>query len=401
MDVRRDFPVLDKEDLAYLDTAATSLTPRRVLHRMDEYYVNYSANVHRGVYRLSHEATRLYEDARRAVAGFVNADADEIVFTRGASSALNLVAKAYEPEIGPGDEILISELEHHSNLLPWQQLAKRTGATLTYIPLTEEGRITVQALKSVLTRQTKLVAITHVSNVMGYETPVRELSALAHEKGATVIVDAAQSAPHMPLDVRRIDCDFLAFSSHKMLGPTGVGALYGKRRHLERLEPVEYGGDMVEETGLHDATWQKPPLKFETGTPPIAEVIGFGEAVRYLEELGLEAVREHEKQLAEYTLSQLDAMEGITVYNPTTDSGIVTFNIDGVHPHDVVTVLDQEGVSLRAGHHCAQLVMAFLNQTATLRASFYVYNDHSDVDRLVRGLQKARDFFAGFEEGLR
>ncbi len=392
-DIRADFPVLDDETLVYLDTAATSLTPHRVLHKMNDYYRKYSANVHRGVYRLSHEATELYNDARRTVARLINAEEDEVVFTRGASNALNMVARMLAPYIQEGDEIITSELEHHSHFLPWQRIAKERGAKLIFVPLDQNGRIQLQAFKNVLSPRTRVVALTHVSNVMGYLTPIEKITELAHAHGAYVSVDAAQSVPHMEVDVKRIDCDFLAFSAHKMLGPTGFGILYGKRKHLDAFEPVEFGGDMVGIAEKDTLTYQKPPLKFETGTPPIAEAIGFAEAIDYLEEKGLETIREHEKRLAEYAHKALSGLEDVVIYNKDADAGIITFNLKGVHPHDVVTVLDDDNIALRAGHHCAQLVMQWLSVAATLRASFYLYNTRDDIDRLIESLKRARDFF--------
>ena len=399
LSLKKDFPVFDQNDIAYLDTAATSLTPRSVIGKLTDYYNNYSANVHRGVYRLSHEATELYNATREATARFINAEFEEIVFTRGASSALNLVAFGYGlSNLNPGDEIIISELEHHSNFLPWQQVAKKTGAKVVYVPLSEEGRIEVEAFASVLNENTKIVALTHVSNVMGYITPIKAITELAHSQNAVVCVDAAQSAPHLQIDVKEIDCDFLAFSSHKMLGPKGLGVLYGKKKRLENMEPVEYGGDMVETASKDGSTWQAPPLKFETGTPPIASVVAFFEALRYLQNIGFVALKEHEQRLNKYVLDAFSNIESVKVYNPTSETGMVTFNIEGVHPHDVVTVLDEDNIALRAGHHCAQPLMQWLGVVATLRASFYVYNTLEDCDRLIESVKKAVTFFK--EAGL-
>ncbi|MFW5914010.1 MAG: aminotransferase class V-fold PLP-dependent enzyme, partial [Bacillota bacterium] len=373
LDLKKDFPVFKTKDLVYLDTAASSLTPETVIRTMNEYYEKMPVNVHRGVYELSHKATEAYEESREKIARFIGADFEEVIFTRGASSALNMLARMVETNIEAGDEIIVSELEHHSHLLPWQQLAKRKGAKLKYVPLTKEGRITVENFKSVLSDKTKVVALTGVSNVLGYKTPLSNIIALAHEKDAIVSVDAAQMAPHETIDVRKLDCDFLAFSGHKMLGPTGIGILYGKRALLDRLEPLEYGGDMVDIAELHDASWKDTPYKFETGTPPIAEAIGLGAAVDYLNAIGMQKIIEHEQALHAYTMEHLSKLEGITVYNPTCETGIIAFNIDGVHPHDAVTFFDEDNVALRAGHHCAQPVMKFLDVIATLRASMYLY----------------------------
>ncbi|MFW6285261.1 MAG: aminotransferase class V-fold PLP-dependent enzyme [Bacillota bacterium] len=393
LDLKKDFPVFKAKDLVYLDTAASSLTPAPVIRAMNAYYETMPVNVHRGVYELSHQATEAYEEAREKIARFIGADFEEVIFTRGASSALNMFARMYETNIDAGDEIIISELEHHSHLLPWQQLAKRRGAKLRYVPLTKEGRITTSNFKSVLNAKTKVVALTGVSNVLGYKTPLSEIIPLAHKNGAIVSVDAAQLAPHDIIDVRKLDCDALAFSGHKMLGPTGIGVLYGKRALLDALEPLEYGGDMVDVAELHDASWKDSPYKFETGTPPIAEAIGLGAAVDYLNAIGMQNIIDHEQTLHAYTMERLSKLEGITVYNPTCETGIITFNIDGVHPHDAVTFFDEDNVALRAGHHCAQPVMKFLDVIATLRASMYLYNSKSDADRFIDSIKRARDFF--------
>ncbi len=396
--IQKDFPVLKRRRVHYFDTAATSLTPECVVEKQAAYYRYLSANVHRGVYQLSFETTEAYEEARRTIASFVNAAAAEIVFTRGASSSLNLVASALSSSLGEGDEIIVSELEHHSNFLPWLQAAKRRGARLVFVPLDAEGRITVENFQSVLGEKTKIVALTHVSNVMGYRTPIEAITRLAQEAGALVVVDAAQSVPHMKVDVEDIGCDFLAFSAHKALGPTGLGVLYGKLGHLEAMEPVEYGGDMVDQATKDSATWQKPPIKFETGTPPIAEVLAFAEAVRYLEGIGVDAIHEHESKLRAHTMAGLRALPGITIHNETTEGGLITLNIDGIHPHDAVTYLDTEGFCLRAGHHCAQPLMQWLDVPATLRISFYVYNTIEECDGLVEAIAKARDYFHGGSE---
>ncbi len=391
--LRDDFPLLKRKHIRYFDTAATSLTPRPVVARMKDYYENLSANVHRGVYTLSHEATEQYEAARATIARFINAFPEECVFTRGASGALNMVALGLAEKIAEGDEIVVSELEHHSNFLPWLHLAKKRRAKLVFVPLTDEGRITTENFASVLTERTKIVALTHVSNVLGYTTPVEEITRLAREKEAYVVIDAAQSVPHIPVDVKRIGCDFLVFSSHKALGPTGLGVLYGKKERLEEMDPIEYGGDMVDLAEKDHATWQDPPIKFETGTPPIAEVLGFAEAVRYMERIGRAEIKRHGENLRAHTMEKLRAMEGVTIHNESTEGSLISFNIDGVHPHDAVTILDSEGFALRAGHHCAQPLMAWLSVPATLRASFYIYNTISECDGLVEAVGRARDYF--------
>ncbi|TVP96544.1 MAG: cysteine desulfurase [Acholeplasmatales bacterium] len=397
--LRKQFPVYAYEDIVYLDTAASSLTPQAVIDGMNEYYTRFPVNVHRGVYRLSYQATEAYTAARETVAKFIKASFEEIIFTRGASSALNLVAFSYGLSVlKPGDEIILSALEHHSNLLPWQAVAKQTGAVLKFVPLDPSGRITAEAFASTLSKKTRIVALTYVSNVMGYITPLKPIIALAHEQGAVVVVDAAQAAPHHAINVKELDCDFLAFSGHKMCGPTGIGVLYGKAHLLKAMPPIEYGGDMNDHVTLHDAVYKDPPYRFETGTPPIAEALGLASAIRFLQDIGLDAIAEHARHLREKALAGIEAISGITVYNPTTETGIITFNLDDVHPHDAVTYFDADGIALRAGHHCAQTVMQWLQVDATLRASFYLYNTDDDVKRFLDTLRRARTFFteAGF-----
>jgi cysteine desulfurase/selenocysteine lyase len=388
------FPVLQDSSLVYLDSAASSLKPFSVLNAMDEYYYEYGVNVHRGVYKLSYIATEHYEKARQTVADFISASFEEIIFTKGASSALNLVASSYGlNNLTKEDEIIVSELEHHSHLLPWQNVSRITGAKLVYLPLDKDGRITIDGFLQVLSDKTKVVALTLTSNVMGYITPIKEIIALAHKKGAIVSVDAAQAAPHMKINVQDLDCDFLAFSGHKMLGPTGIGVLYGKRNLLSSMPPVEFGGDMNDNVEKYTATWKDVPYKFETGTPPIAEAIGFAKAIEYLEKIGLDQIHEHELSLARYVIKQMKEIDGIEIYNEHTDTGIISFNLTDVHPHDAITFFDQDNICMRAGHHCAQLVIKYLNVPATLRASFYLYNDKEDCDRFIDSLKRARTFF--------
>jgi cysteine desulfurase/selenocysteine lyase len=392
--MKQDFPVLEDKTLTYLDTAASSLKPKRVLDAMDEYYKKYGVNVHRGVYNISFVATEKYEGARDKVAKFINAKFEEIIFTRGASSALNLVASSYGlNNLNKDDEIIVSELEHHSHVLPWQNVSNITGAKLVYVPLDNEGRISIENFKSVLNKNTKVVALNYVSNVMGYVSPIKEIITLAHEVGAVVSVDAAQAAPHMKLDVIDLDCDFLSFSGHKMLGPTGIGVLYGKRALLDAMPPIEFGGDMNDNVNLFDASWKDSPYKFETGTPPIAEVIGLASAIDYLEEVGLDNIAKHEYELKEYTVKRMKEIPDIIVYNETSETGIVSFNIKGVHPHDAITFFDGDNICMRAGHHCAQLVIKWLEVLATLRISFYLYNTVEDCDKFIESLKGARDFF--------
>ncbi|WP_044736227.1 cysteine desulfurase [Geobacillus kaustophilus] len=399
-EIRALFPILHQQvnghPLIYFDSAATSQKPLPVIEALDRYYREYNSNVHRGVHTLGTKATDAYEGAREKVRRFLNAQsAQEIIFTRGTTASLNLVAASYgRANVKEGDEIVITYMEHHSNLIPWQQLAKQTGATLKYIPLQEDGTIDWGDAEATITKAAKIVAIAHVSNVLGTINPVREIARLAHERGAVVVVDAAQSAPHMKIDVQELDCDFLAFSGHKMCGPTGIGVLYGKKKWLEQMEPVEFGGEMIDFVDLYDSTWKELPWKFEGGTPIIAGAIGLGAAIDFLEQVGLDAIAAHEHELAQYALERMADIEGVTVYGPKERAGLVTFNIDGVHPHDVATVLDAEGIAIRAGHHCAQPLMKWLGVTATARASFYLYNTKEEIDAFIAALQKAKEYFS-------
>ncbi|BDG37333.1 cysteine desulfurase [Saccharococcus caldoxylosilyticus] len=398
-EIRKLFPILDQEvngkPLVYLDNAATSQKPLPVIEALDQYYRQYNSNVHRGVHTLGTKATDAYEGAREKVRRFINAKStQEIIFTRGTTAALNIVAASYgRANLQEGDEIVITYMEHHSNLIPWQQAAKQTGATLKYIPLQADGTIDIKDVEATVTANTKIVAVAHVSNVLGTINPIKDIARIAHQHGAVVVVDAAQSAPHMKIDVQDLDCDFLAFSGHKMCGPTGIGVLYGKRDLLERMEPVEFGGEMIDFVELYDSTWKELPWKFEGGTPIIAGAIGLGAAIDFLEDVGLDHIAAHEHELAQYALERMSAIDGLTIYGPKQRGGLVTFNIDGVHPHDVATVLDAEGIAVRAGHHCAQPLMKWLNVTATARASFYLYNTKEEIDQLVVALQKTKEYF--------
>lgn len=397
-EIRKNFPVLnDNPNLSYLDSAASSLKPKCVIDKIDYYYNKLGVNVHRGVYNLSYEATDLYEEARNNIAKFINAKFEEIVFTRGASASLNLVAMSYGMKfINEGDEIITSELEHHSSHMPWFNVAKVKKATVKYIPLNKEGRITIEGFKSVLTDKTKVVALTYVSNVMGYITPIEEIIKICHERGIIVSVDGAQAVPHMKIDVKKLDCDFLSFSGHKMCGPTGIGVLYGKKELLEQMDPIEFGGDMADVVTKDSQTYKDVPYKFETGTPIIAAAIGLGEAVKFLDSIGLDEIASYENLLASEARRRLSMLDGVEVYNMTAETGVVAFNIKGVHPHDAASVYDKNGVCIRAGHHCAQLITSWLNQISTTRASFYFYNTMEDVDNLVKSVEEARDFFSSF-----
>ena len=397
--LRADFPVFDEllngKPVAYLDSAASTQKPRQVLDAMREFYEHSYANVHRGVYRLAERATTGYETGRRKVAAFVNAPSErEVVFTRSATEALNLVAYAWGLDnLGPGDVVVVTELEHHSSFVPWQYVAGRTGATFRAIPIDENGELQLEALDEIEREGTvKVVANNLVSNALGTVNPVERLAAWAHERGAIMVVDAAQAAPHRPLDVQALGCDFLAISSHKMCGPSGVGALWGRRELLEQMSPFNLGGEMIRSVSLAETTWNELPYKFEAGTPAIAEAVGFGAAVDYVSEIGLDAIERHEHELVEYVLDRLGELPWIEVYGPPPErrAGIVSFNVQGVHPHDVAQVLDWEGVAVRAGHHCTQPLMSKLGIAATTRASFYVYSIPEEIDRLIEGLHKAK-----------
>ncbi|RCW43371.1 cysteine desulfurase [Paenibacillus prosopidis] len=398
--IREQFPILHQEinghPLVYLDSAASSQKPRSVIDAVNRYYELNNANVHRGVHTLGSRATDAYEGAREKVAKFLNAGATEqIIFTRGTTTALNLVASSYaRSECGEGDEIVITPMEHHSNLIPWQQAAKATGATLKYIPLQPDGSISIEDVEKTITPQTKVVSVTHLSNVLGVVNPIKEITQIAHRNGAVMVVDGAQSAPHIKIDLKDLDVDFFAFSGHKMCGPTGIGALYGKKALLNKMEPIEYGGEMIDFVDLYESTWKEIPYRFEGGTPIIAGAVGLGAAIDFLKEVGLDEIDKHERRLTSYAYEKLSSMEGITVYGPKQNRvGLVTFNLDDVHPHDVATVLDSKGVAVRAGHHCCQPLMRWLNVSSTARASFYLYNSEDDIDRLVDALLQTKEFF--------
>jgi cysteine desulfurase/selenocysteine lyase len=402
--VRKDFPVLERlvhgdKPLVYLDSAATSQKPRQVLDAMTSYYELHNANVHRGLHVLAEEATALYEGARDKVATFVNApDRSEVVFTKNSSEALNLAANVLAwDRLGPGDEVVITEMEHHSNIVPWQLSCERTGATLRWFGLTDDGRLDLSDIDSLITERTKVVSFVLVSNILGTVNPAAALVARAREVGAVVVVDASQAAPHLPLDVQALGADLVAFTGHKMLGPTGIGVLWGRRELLEALPPFLGGGEMIETVTMERSTYAELPHKYEAGTPPIAEAVGLGAAVDYLSALGMETVAAHEHAITGYALERLQAVEGLRVVGPVTSAdrgAAISFVLDGIHPHDVGQVLDQQGVAVRVGHHCARPVCLRYGIPATTRASFYVYSTPSDVDALVDGVEGARRFFA-------
>jgi cysteine desulfurase / selenocysteine lyase len=402
LEIRKQFPALDQQvngkPLVYLDSAATSQKPRAVIDALDAYYRHDNANVHRGIHELSRRATLGFEGARAKVAGWVGAaEPAEIVFTRGTTEAINLVATAWGLDnVGQGDEILITVLEHHSNIIPWQLLARRTGARLRYIELDEQGRLILDDLPSLLSERTKVVAFSHVSNALGTVNPVRDLAAAAHDVGALVVVDGAQGAVHTKVDVRDLGVDCYAFSGHKMCGPTGIGALWARKDLLESMSPYQGGGEMIHFVGREESTWAEIPHKFEAGTPDIAGAIGFGAAVDWLAGIGMDAVQAHERRLMEYALRRVGELRGIRIFGPESldeHSAVVSFTLGDAHPHDISTILDADGVAVRAGHHCAQLVMKHFGIAATARASFYLYNTEEDVDRLVDALSMVGGIF--------
>lgn len=400
--IAQDFCILDQvvndEPLVYLDNAATTQKPEEVLDALNQYYHTINANVHRGVHTLAERATAAYEASRETARQFINAKSTkEVLFTRGTTTGLNWVAQFAQEVLKKDDEVLISVLEHHANVVPWQQVCHKTGAKLVYVYL-KDGQLDMEDLRSKLSNKTKFVSIAHVSNVLGSVQPVKEIAKLAHEVGAYMVVDGAQSAPHMTIDVQDLDCDFFAFSGHKMLGPTGIGVLYGKEELLNQMPPVEFGGEMIDFVYEQEATWTELPWKFEAGTPNIAGAIALGAAIEYLDNLGLDNVHAHEQELVDYVLPKLQAIEGVTVYGPQDPSqhmGVISFNIDGLHPHDVATALDYEGVAVRAGHHCAQPLINYLGIHSAVRASFYIYNTKEDCDKLIEAILKTKEFFNG------
>ena len=400
--IRKDFPILDQivndEPLVYLDNAATTQKPKAVLEAVNRYYQEDNANVHRGVHTLAERATASYEAARETVRRFINASSTkEILFTRGTTTGLNWIGRFAEEILEEGDEVLISIMEHHSNILPWQEACRKTGAKLVYAYL-KDGGLDLEDFREKLTDRTKFVSITHASNVLGVINPVQEIAQLAHEKGAIMVVDGAQSIPHMKIDVQKLDADFFVFSGHKMAGPTGIGVLYGKEHYLNQMSPVEFGGEMIDFVYEQSATWKELPWKFEAGTPNMAGAIGLAAAIDYLEAIGMDAIEHHEQDLIAYVFPKLQAIEGLKIYGSqdlAKRSGVISFNLGDLHPHDLATALDYEGVAVRAGHHCAQPLIHYLEVPATARASFYLYNTKEDCDKLVEALIKTKEFFNG------
>jgi cysteine desulfurase/selenocysteine lyase len=398
--LRAEFPILQRpvrgKTLHYLDNAATTQKPRVVIEALVRYYEEWNANVHRGIHYLSEQATHAFEQTRTTVQRFIGARSSrEIIFTRGTTESINLVAWSFSRRfMQAGDEIIITHLEHHSNIVPWQMVCEERGLKLRVAPLTPEGELDWEAFERLLSPRTRLVAVAHVSNVLGTVNPVQKIAELAHAAGARVLVDGAQAAPHLPVNVQELDCDFYAFSAHKMYGPTGVGVLYGKEELLEAMPPYQGGGDMIASVTFEKTTYNVLPYKFEAGTPNIADVVAFKAALDFLNQLGMEEVAAQEEKLMEYSLQALREIPGLTIYgNPVWRCGAIAFNLDGVHPHDLGTVLDQQGIAIRTGHHCAQPLMEWLGVPATARASLGIYNTAEDIDALVAGLHQAREFF--------
>jgi cysteine desulfurase/selenocysteine lyase len=401
-DIRLQFPALERrvhdKELVYLDNGASSQKPESVIHTMDDYYRCHNANVHRGAHTMSEEATTMYENARLRVARFINAPSDkQIIFTRGTTEGINLVAHAWAgTNCGPGDEVLITEMEHHSNIVPWQIVQERAGFTLRYIPIADDGTLDLSNLDELLNERTRLLSFIHMSNVLGTINPAQKLIDAAHAVGAVVLVDGAQSVPHMPIDVQAMDVDFMVFSGHKMCGPTGIGVLYGRRELLEAMPPFMGGGDMIREVKMSGSTWAGLPYKFEAGTPAIAQAIGLGAAVDYLSEVGMEWIHEHEAQLARYAYAKMSMIEDLRILGPGPEErgGIISFTVEGVHPHDLSAILDREGVAVRAGHHCAQPIHDRYDIASSARASMYLYNTMAEIDKLAVATEKAIELFA-------
>jgi len=393
--IKKDFPIFNNSDLVYLDNAATTHKPQSVLDAVDKLYTEANANVHRALYSLGSESTERFENSRTKVADFINSNsAKEIIFTSGTTEAINLLARSLGDTLKPGDEILISEMEHHSNIVPWQLAAQRTGATLNYIPITETGELDLSKPDHYFKPNTKIVSITHISNVLGTINPVKKLAEMAHEMGALLIVDGAQGVPHLQLNVQDLGCDFYAFSGHKMLGPTGIGILWGKTELLDKMDPFMGGGEMIETVSMESSTWNEIPYKFEAGTPNFAQAVGLGAAVDYLKTIGMSTIAEHENTLTTYALNKINQIEGIRIHGSADErAGVISFNVDGIHPHDLAQFLNEDNIAIRVGHHCAQPLLSTLGETATARLSFYIYNDESDVDKFYNSLTNIRKYF--------
>jgi cysteine desulfurase/selenocysteine lyase len=394
-EIKKDFPIFFDSDLVYLDNAATTQKPQSVLDEVDSLYREANANVHRALYSLGSEATERFENSRKKVAKYIGANSEkEIVFTSGTTESINLLARSIGNTLKPGDEILISEMEHHSNIVPWQMTAQRTGATLKYLSIKETGELDISNPEKYFTSNTKIISLTHMSNVLGTINPIKKLSAKAHQVGAIMIVDGAQGASHLPMDVQDLGCDFYAFSGHKMLGPTGIGVLWGKTEHLEEMDPFMGGGEMIDTVTMESSTWNDIPYKFEAGTPNFAQAVGLGAAIDYLQNIGMDNIAAHEQMLIEYALGKLNQIDGLRIHGSAKDrGGVISFNIDGIHPHDLAQFLNEDNIAIRVGHHCAQPLLKTLGETATARMSFYIYNDESDVDKFCESLVTIKNYF--------
>jgi len=392
---KKDFPIFSDDSLVYLDSASTSQKPDIVINGLKNVYENSNANVHRALYNLGSESTKLFESAREKISSFINASSSkEIVFTGGTTESINLLAYTFGTKLEKNDEILISHMEHHANLVPWQLLAKMSGAKLKYLPLTESGELDFSQSEKYFTKKTKIISITHMSNVLGTVNPIKKISKIAKSIGAVFVVDGAQSVSHMPVDVQSLGCDFLAFSGHKMLGPTGIGILWGRLDMLESLPPFMTGGEMIETVTLEKSTWNKVPYKFEAGTPNYVQAIGLGIAVEYLNKIGMKRIQEHEKKLTDYAIEKLEIISGLYIHgNPSNRGGVISFNLNKIHPQDLAQFLNEDNICIRVGHHCAQPLLKTLGETSTARISFYVYNDSYDVDKLVESIQSTINYF--------
>ena len=393
--IKKDFPIFSGSDLVYLDNAATTQKPQSVLDEVDSLYREANANVHRALYSLGSEATERFENSRKKVAKYIGANSEkEIVFTSGTTESINLLARSIGNTLKPGDEILISEMEHHSNIVPWQMTAQRTGATLKYLSIKETGELNISNPEKYFTSNTKIISLTHMSNVLGTINPIKKLSEKAHQVGAIMIVDGAQGASHLPVDVKELGCDFYAFSGHKMLGPTGIGVLWGKTEHLEEMDPFMGGGEMINTVTMESSTWNDIPYKFEAGTPNFAQAVGLGAAIDYLQNIGMDSIAAHEQKLIKYALGKLNQIDGLRIHGSAKDrGGVISFNMDGIHPHDLAQFLNEDNIAIRVGHHCAQPLLKALGETATARMSFYIYNDESDVDKFCESLETIKNYF--------
>jgi len=394
-EIKKDFPIFSGSDLVYLDNAATTQKPQSVLDEVDSLYSEANANVHRALYSLGSEATERFENSRKKVAKYIGANSEkEIVFTSGTTESINLLARSIGNTLKPGDEILISEMEHHSNIVPWQMAAQRTGATLKYLSIKKTGDLDISNSEKYFTSNTKIVSLAHMSNVLGTINPIKKLSEKAHQVGAIMIVDGAQGASHMPVDVKELGCDFYAFSGHKMLGPTGIGVLWGKTEYLEEMDPFMGGGEMINTVTMESSTWNEIPYKFEAGTPNFAQAVGLGAAIDYLQNIGMNNIATHEQMLIKYALGKLNQIDGLRIHGSAKDrGGVISFNMDGIHPHDLAQFLNEDNIAIRVGHHCAQPLLKALGETATARMSFYIYNDESDVDKFCESLETIKNYF--------